>query len=147
MNVIDYRFARLVDKTSDIEGARACLHHVVGPPKVNALLSFDGVPGKPAKTSFPVPPTVVARLPLPNATTSFGWVALAVLPRLAATLPAPPPASTTLLLKGAGSLAMLNAALPMSLELVPASANTLLPCATARPRVPPANASVLGPPA
>jgi hypothetical protein len=42
---------------------------------------------------------------------------------------------------------MLNAALPTSVDKPPPNAPTPLPCATATPRVPRANANVFGPPA
>jgi hypothetical protein len=32
MDVVDHRFAGLVEDTGDIEGARACFHDVVGAP-------------------------------------------------------------------------------------------------------------------
>src|ERR1700722_4601701 len=107
------------------------------PPKPNAGLSGDGVgpvgfpsmlPTSPPSMRLPVPPTLVARLPWPNATTKLGRLALATPPILVATLPmpavfvpAPPPAETTLKAGDVGSLAMLNAALPTS---VPAGLET-----------------------
>src|SRR3984893_17366366 len=49
------------------------------PPRANALLRVDGDPGKPAKTWFPVPPTAVARLPLPTCPSVFYDTPLAVI--------------------------------------------------------------------